>query len=519
MQQTWQTLVDWVHEHGGFVHPQLALQAIDGNENHRGVFARSDISWNELLIRLSPSLVLSGKHLPGNYVAEQQQQENVALSAQLLNWKPYLDSLPVSYETLWQWTKDEKRQYLAGTSIIIMQHDAYDNQDEVIQQRYLTQIRPYLEHVGVVVPLASVVSDSEYERFSKACQAIRTRCFHLVKTQNDAAGVSTGAIADSSSHDDDDDNGPTFLPVMDLLNHASSPSDIHTTIRMQADGSLVMVAERDILANTQLLHSYASTRGEMTAAETLSTYGFVSDERIQQACEYDCNATLPITTTMSSMLLSKRAVLDACRSVIASNVPMRLAAAIKAQQLPDETWEVTVDEEHAIADVGSDDDDDDYIVIQYDPCNPDTLWSDDLVTLTCLPFLPAGAADEVKDSLLDKSVLEDYFLGKLVCATMLRVIHERQTSYTNITYKGGDYDDDFKLLRELQLVSTGSNERSQSQLRLQYALAVRIEEKITLDALRKEVMKVLASLDDDDDDCQDTYFGLEESSVSKRQKM
>jgi hypothetical protein len=65
--KTWQALVDWVHENGGTVHPNLELRALESDENHRGIFARSNITQGERLIYLPASLVLSGRNLPNTY--------------------------------------------------------------------------------------------------------------------------------------------------------------------------------------------------------------------------------------------------------------------------------------------------------------------------------------------------------------------------------------------------------------------------------------------------------------------
>lgn len=474
------------------MHPNLELRAIS-DVNNRGIVTHGQIERGETLIRIPSRLVLSGSQLPTQYAVGNEQR---AVSSWLRClaayykaeqdpfWNEYIASLPSTYETLWQWTDDERNQFLAGTSIPLEELD-----DKLLQQRYQTQIRPYLQFVGVFDSAVDVSSD-EYCRFSTACQAIRTRCFHLEAAEMMGSVATHGEV---SSNDQSADNleydGPYFLPVMDLLNHASAPF-IHTVIRQAENKSLLMIAERHIDAGMEVWHSYSHGMG-LTAAEFLLTFGFVANDRIQHASSLGIHnqPSIPV----SSCLIKIQTIVEACWHVIDSGIATSLMESVKQLHADDETWLLEIDTTRVRETLNGADD---HIAVQYDPDNPDTLWSNQLVTIVCLQFLPTDAYDEAKDSLLDKSILEDYFLGKLACTAMLHAINVRKHAYRPIQYKDRERDDDAQLLKELE----ACRQDGKADARLASGLTVRIEEKASLDALRRRVIHALAKFDDDDDD-------------------
>lgn len=159
-------------------------------------------------------------------------------------------------------------------------------------------------------------------------------------------------------------------------------------------------------------------------------------------------------------------------------------------QLEDETWPLTVDQDNSKTLTTCLDSD--LIVVRYDPEQSSELWSEELVTLVCRPFLPPCVAAELNgDTLLSKSILQDFFLGQLACAAMLKAIDEKRRTYPRMHYKGCEYENDAELLRQIL-----QNEENQQTARLKYALVVRIEEKTVLDLLRREVLGVLVELND-----------------------
>jgi hypothetical protein len=136
--------------------------------------------------------------------------------------------------------------------------------------------------------------------------------------------------------------------------------------------------------------------------------------------------------------------------------------------------------------------------------------TDELVTLACVPFFPLCAYAEMSArTLLDASMLEDYYLGKLVCTSLLKAIQSKLETYTPVRRTNGnvngsnDINDvmepagDRELLQ--QVVQQEQTNPNISTRRLMYGLVIRLEEKACLEALRRNVIGILARLDEEAD--------------------
>jgi hypothetical protein len=227
------------------------------------------------------------------------------------------------------------------------------------------------------------------------------------------------------------------------------------------------------------------------------------------------------------VILEKSDVFDCCWYVIASNIPEQIASDMKADGMEDETWVVTVDRSRR-ADYVSDN------IVVLHPHNAtgaarrsatdatprpasdaaSSLLSDELVTAACVPFLPKCAYSEVTSrTLLDRSILEDYFLGKLVGMALLETVKRRRAAYRPISSAtlarlcGNDARGDcdasvlqtlLALLSKTHDVRESSSERilRLERTRLAYGLTVRIEEKRMLESLSQEIVTYMMSLDD-----------------------
>jgi hypothetical protein len=202
---------------------------------------------------------------------------------------------------------------------------------------------------------------------------------------------------------------------------------------------------------------------------------------------------IPVTPAV----LSKTAVLEACWSVMESNIPEQLAASMQEQEMEDEVWAVSVDRSRTASFIS-----DDLWIDSQD------LLTDELVTLATLPFLPVCAYREAGRNLLDGSILEDYYLGKLVCTSLLKAIQSKLETYPPIrrimnggiangsnNNAGEPADGDRELLR--QVVQQEQASPNVSTRRFMYALVVRLEEKSCLEALRRKVIGILARLDEE----------------------
>ena len=507
----------------------------------------------------------------------QAQQAQSSSSSSLSFWSPYLQSLPSSYETVaTSWTADQVASFLAGTSTQGGSHVAWqplnsnndnddnddNNHNDPLRERYVSQIRPYLVQQGCLPPRDTAtipstsgkdeddnndtvtnnsgsISDEEWQQFVQASACLSTRGFHLQGGTKHAHHHSDDDTAQSRTNvnptiDSSDYTGPFLLPAIDLLNHAArgEPGHVTTLHRSVSSSScFTLVAERDIAAHEEILHSYGDT---LTAGQLLQTFGFVPVSKMQQivilwlqyhehqqqgqpelqpvsSSNDDDGSNRRLLQHLSPALLRKQDVLEACWGIIESDIPTVLSNALR--DLEDEVWTVTVDRTRTANDFISDD-------LIVDAVTP---LSDEIVTAACIPFLPICAYREAASALLDDSILEDLFLGYLVCTSLCRVIQTKLAQYTNIRWQGQEYSDDIALLQQLlhrhqQLQQSKQQNGATSRLsteewRLAYGLTLRLEEKFCLHALRRTVMDKLAKLEED------LPFEYQELRVSKKQKM
>ena len=284
--------------------------------------------------------------------------------------------------------------------------------------------------------------EGEFDLFATACQALSTRGFHM-----DVSGTPAGTRDSTTTNSAPDSySGPFLLPVIDLLNHALSTiaTDRRTCTTLQRNHSeFVMVAERDLAIDEELTHSYGD---HLCSSQFLASFGFVPEDAIERAITMSSSgstqqqstgqAEIPITP---AILSKTKDIWPACWEVIESDLPRRLAASMQEQSMEDEVWPVAVDTSRTADYVPED------ILISttsastIDPTTGNVdiqqlhLLTDDLVTAATVPFLPKCAYSEITErTLLDCSILEDYYLGKLVGTALLKSIQKKMETYTAI---------------------------------------------------------------------------------------
>ena len=490
-------------------------------------------------------------------------------------YTPYINSLPESYDTLLQgksWPDEDIEKILGGTTLgqIVL----HDRQYKTFRRRYEQSIRPYLQSNSIVInssPTATGTYNSKsndedehyYNLFEKACSCISTRGFHL-RNNNVSPLSSATPIHGSTLKNDEEKNysGPFLLPFIDLLNHSSSSSIKCTTLQrgkppieslplsksLNKQESFFMIAERDIKCGEEILHSYGD---ELTSTQLLQTFGFVEDANIQRAVTLSPQEAMKTKSMrcLTPAILSKASIIKACSIVAKSTYPETIRKMLlerpSNERLDtaeldvnddvgdiDEVWDIPNDVQNRRKDTinvipdeiliqslnineGDDDDHDDE---QY------SMLSDELVTLCCIQFLPDEAYTELMNEnddsdksssicLLEKEVLEDYFLGKLVCKAILDAIEERMNEYSDIDLDNSSiFGNKSNLQKPQQDVNTNKLQEDQKLLKnlmksndvtlkkkehLLYGLTIRIEEKMCLMMLKKEVAELFDSLDDD----------------------
>jgi len=459
-EDVWSNLCDLIREDGGVVHKNLQL---NGSHDKRGVFASALIQKGETLISLPKCVAIDGQNLPEEYKIDKKNKRTASPWLRCLaafyqrttenseneetkRNTAFEDSLPKSYETLWQWSDAEVDTYLAGTTSpgVTWKADRH-----TLEQRYREQVKPFLDFLKI--PEAG----DAYERFAFVCQTMSTRCFHL---------TTDGENSDYYS-------GPFFLPMIDLLNHTEN---FPCTVLQRTAEAFVMVATRDVRENEEVQHSYGN---HLTASQLLHTFGFVPTSRAR--------LLLSLTTTtpeahMTPAIIDRQLVIDACYDTIKSDYPEKVAKSIEENDLEDEVWSIPIEEKQRDASFLPD--------VLVARCNEGL--PKELITAACMCFLPKCAYKEAARALLDESILEDYFLGKLACAAILKAQSKRLELYSPIEYDGITYEDDRELLATLLEAGEPPN-------RLIYGLCIRLEEKESLKWMRKEAIRHLAVLDED----------------------
>lgn len=544
----WHELVSWLRASGGEVHASLQLRD-SLSKAGRGIFATRAIPKREVLIRLPVKLSVNGQNLPKWYVSKQEEHYYPSVNQEKRQASPwlrclaaylqevtenhvgssrlthYLASLPKSYETVWQWSDQEVECFLSGVhppASHLVESSSIENpwkiDRDAIKKRYRDQIRPYLVHCGILLNEengnTSFDENAELDQFAIACQALSTRGFcTLSQSQH------TATFNPENNDQSDLYIGPFLLPIIDLLNHGNEQR-VCTSLQRQ-DDMFIMKTERNVSEGEELLHSYEggtplhnNHHTQLSSGQFLLSFGFIPRERID-SCTVLRDFSVKCAFWTSPVIFSKtNDIFRSCWEVMESDFPQKLQVSMGEQVLEKEFWTLQVDHSR-VADYVPEE-----ILIASPSCALSTrdldgvnnldLLTDDLVTAACIPLLPRYAYSEITErSLLNRRILEDYYLGKLVGAVLLRAIEGKLAKYEpipkDVVYSilGEDndstinvsYEDDISLLKALLAANCATETKEVRCQRLSYGLTLRIEEKSTLEALRLQVLALLTILD------------------------
>ena len=444
-----------------------------------------------------------------------------------------------------------------------------------IRQQYELMVRPYLVHCGILDATATIISSSdanekpdesreeqEYKLFQRACQIMSTRSFC-----NMSVSDSDESQRDESQHNDTNNSnaditkydGPYLLPIIDLINHVDTCTGLtNTKLEFTAQPNsavssyyFIMRALCTITPDTEILHSYGD---ELSNYQFLSSFGFIPINRMTWAQHHhdqqpmqtvvtnERTTPTSLTTTTpqytKSVVVTKQEIWEACWDIIESGFPERLAASMIESTAfdPDETWTVTTDKNRTGDCVP-----DSIVIIQPLPLQADqqststcsghiennestidrnSILCDELVTAACIPFLPKCAYAEITSrTLLDASLLQDYYLGQLVGTALLQMIQRRLLLYRPIPAstiqrlrQSDDLMNDKEILHSFLRCMEATNDSCDicgnrtndvlpggadlnvNQRRLAYGLTIRLEEKEILNSLANTILLLLNSL-------------------------
>lgn len=466
VQSVYKELCRWISQsnsgtHGaGKVHDNLELR---GEGSTRGIIAVKHIRQGEILVSLPANLAVSGSQQPKSYRGKDVSNWLRCIAAYYearqrgVYFQPYLNSLPVKYESLLDWSKEEVKDFLGGTALGNLA--LKDQTNDVLETRFQEAVRPYLEHIGLVLspkPLSAAAAAEELDTFREACMCVATRGFHLDQVALDGDTTTTYS-------------GPFLLPFIDLLNH--DPSRKCTTLRWDGDKEcFIMEAERDISLNEEVYHSYGTS---LTSSQLLKTFGFVSEKAIDAAAR---GVTTGPQVTVAG--IAKKELLSACMAVAESTIPAEIISHMQDSNMSEEEmhWHLKFDM------LGRDTSflPDNFLISCLDPL------SDELVTVCSALLLPQDVYIEMVQSgadLLDRSLLHDYFLCKLVCQSILFAITKKFEDYKSFRVPEIEaIVDDKAFLKSIQ--------RKPNLQRAAFGLTIRLEEKACLAALRSEIFSI-----------------------------
>eukprot|EP00978_Attheya_sp_CCMP212_P043082 scaffold274831_cov31-Attheya_sp.AAC.1 len=149
---------------------------------------------------------------------------------------------------------------------------------------------------------------------------------------------------------------------------------------------------------------------------------------------------------LSPALLSQALIQEACSSVIQSKYPSTVRHRMKIkhnlnvnaissdddEEESDPVWELDLNGPlRNVSSVVPND----TITISFSADMETGVWSEELITLCSLYLLPQDEFDAFmsdEPSLLDKSMLDDYYLGMLVCKVILVAIENKFKTYQSI---------------------------------------------------------------------------------------
>uniref|UniRef100_A0A7S3PX40 SET domain-containing protein n=1 Tax=Chaetoceros debilis TaxID=122233 RepID=A0A7S3PX40_9STRA len=486
--QEWYTsLTGWIDTNGGFVNKSMVLR--EQSSDDRGIVASENIAKGTLLIRLPANLAVSGESFPAEYtILPGDETDTIAKTTSMTTrsaspWlrcvagllstylkkeregcHQYTQSLPQAYDTLLHessWPDDQIDNYLSGTTIGKIA--SQDRKSNMLRSRFDTVVKPYLISIGLLN--GEIDTDEVFRTFQMVCACISTRGFHLKEERGNSP-----TITDTAQQSQEAYNGPFLLPFIDLLNHTSGckkcttlqrqstgirhqTSGIKTTKDEDRDGAqatFIMTAERDILKEEEILHSYGD---HLTSCQLLQTFGFVEDSLVQRAYSQSFASTnkYVLSNGITPAVLSREDVINACQIIVISNVPRDLEQHIMSTpSLEDEfdVWDLPEKEdvdarnESEVRRQISED-----ILVNYDD-----VMSDELITLCCAQFLPSEAYEEIIEegeehtddkgddekvaeiniTILSKDVLGDYFLGNLIAFAIQVALKKKIEAYVEI---------------------------------------------------------------------------------------
>ncbi|CAM2069563.1 SET domain-containing protein-lysine N-methyltransferase [Sulfidibacter corallicola] len=240
-------MLHWLKE-GGCTFPHLAVQHRPGQ--NRGLFCRADLTEGKHMLMIPRTFMMCGDKANQSSIGREIARSGISLASRqsvlaafMLAesarpdsfWKPYLDTLPKSFDEVPVCFDEDRLARLAGSFVL-----------ETVQARKRILEQDYAQ-------LSASVSrfTFSFDAFVWAMTAINTRAF-------------------SVPSEDDEGKVPAMIPLLDMGNHAQSATS-KWCYRSEPEG-MTLEATGPLQAGEQVYLYY----GTKTRARFFAGYGFVA---------------------------------------------------------------------------------------------------------------------------------------------------------------------------------------------------------------------------------------------------
>ncbi|EME82409.1 uncharacterized protein MYCFIDRAFT_40308 [Pseudocercospora fijiensis CIRAD86] len=261
----------WLKNTGATISPKIQLADLRDRAAGRGVVATSDLTSDEEIFRIPRTSILTTEttDLPQEILQQLTDPWLSLILAMIFEYllgtnsrfKPYLDILPESFNTLMFWT-DNELQYLQGSAILskIGKEEA-DN-------TFSEQLLPIITKNPEIFKIGTCNNQDLLALCHRMGSIIMSYAFDL-----DPPPTTTTSSSEEWESDSDSENEKispkALIPLADMLN---ANGDLTNSKLFFSSDSFIMKTLQPVAAGEELLNDF----GPLPPADLLRRYGFVT---------------------------------------------------------------------------------------------------------------------------------------------------------------------------------------------------------------------------------------------------
>jgi SET domain-containing protein 6 len=263
--------IQWLKDNGATISPKIELADLRQNGAGRGVRAMEDIAEDEELFSIPRTAILdvTTSSLPD---ALRRKLDDPWLSLILAmireyglgessRFKPYVDVLPATLDTLMYWTENEL-YYLTGSAVL--DKIGKESADAIFAEQVVPSIRQNLDLFN-----AGAISDDDLIGLChRMGSLIMAYAFDLEKSTPPAESVEEEWEEDNES---EAEMPKGMIPLADMLNADADRNN--AKLFYEDDTKVVMRAIKPVRKGEELFNDY----GPLPRADVLRRYGYITD--------------------------------------------------------------------------------------------------------------------------------------------------------------------------------------------------------------------------------------------------